>query len=97
LCPPAGLFQLGNWKIKDVRFTTEKEISALRVWLLGPKWATLLKKKRHLLTIDDEDETGIIQHPFFEGDDMDLALEEINEIRITRKKAEGSKDTEKQE
>lgn len=88
-------------KIKDVRFTTEKEISALRVGLIGVTFGALagatlgalVKKKHHLLTIDFEDETGILQHPIFEGSDMNIALEEINEIRKNHKKAEDSKNT----
>jgi hypothetical protein len=73
-------------KIKDVRFSTEKEISALRVWLLGATLGALLKKKHNMLTIDFEDETGIMQHPIFEGADMDVALQEINEIQRNNKK-----------
>ena len=68
-------------KIKDVRYTTEKEISALRVWLLGTTLAALLKKKHHMLTIDYEDESGILQHLIFEGKNMKKAIEELNEIR----------------
>jgi hypothetical protein len=74
-------------KIKDVRFTTEKEITPERVWILGPVLATAFKKKHKMLTIDYEDETGIIQHPIFEGADMDIALKEINEIRRNNNKA----------
>jgi hypothetical protein len=40
-----------------------------------------------LLTIDYEDETGIDQHPIFEGADMDIALKELNEIRRNNNKA----------
>jgi hypothetical protein len=79
-------------RIKDVRFTTEKEISGLRVWLLGPTLATLLKKKHVMLTIDYDDETGITQHLIFEGPDMDTALEEINEMRRNYLKTEVGKD-----
>ena len=73
-------------KIKDVRFTTEKEITGLRVWLLGPTLGALMKKKHNLLTIDYEDDFGIIQHLIFEGPDMEIAIEEINEIRRNQKK-----------
>ena len=73
-------------KIKDVRFSTEKEISALRVFLLGATLSLLFKKKHNMITIDYEDEFGIIQHPIFEGDDMETAIEELNEIRKNYKK-----------
>ncbi|MCW4054286.1 MAG: hypothetical protein NWE84_05125 [Candidatus Bathyarchaeota archaeon] len=59
----------------------------------GEKSETLADKKNRLLTIDFEDETGIVQHHIFEGVDMDIALEEINEIRKNHKKAEDSKNT----
>jgi hypothetical protein len=72
-------------KIKDVRFTTEKEVSALRVFLLGPTLGVLFKSQHHMLTIDYEDELGITQHPIFEDADMESAIEEINEIRRNAK------------
>ncbi len=81
-------------KIKDVRFTTEKEISALRVGLIGvtlgalagATLGALLKKKHNMLTIDYDDDSGIIQHLIFESKDMKKAIEELNEIRRTNKK-----------
>jgi hypothetical protein len=73
-------------KIKDVRFTAEKEITGLRSWLFGATLAAFLKKKHNLLTIDYEDEFGIILHPIFEGSDVDIALKELNEIRRNQKK-----------
>ena len=73
-------------KIKDVRFSTDKEISALRVLLLGATLGTLLKKKHNKITIDYEDELGIIQHPIFEGDDMETAIAELNEKRKKAKR-----------
>ena len=73
-------------KIKDVRFATEKDISALRVWLVGPIWGTLWKKKHRILLIDVEDEYGIIQHLTFEGDnDIQDAEKELYDIRKARK------------
>jgi hypothetical protein len=68
-------------KIKDVRFATDNDISALRVFLLGAPLGVLLKKKHKMLTIDFDDEFGITQHPVFEGDDMEVALKELFEIR----------------
>ena len=68
-------------KIKDVRFSTAKEISALRVWLLGAPLGALFKKKNNLLTIDYEDEYGLIQHPIFEGEDVETVVKKLNEIR----------------
>ncbi|MCW4054772.1 MAG: hypothetical protein NWE84_07650 [Candidatus Bathyarchaeota archaeon] len=50
-----------------------------------------------MLTIDFEDETGILQHPICEGSDMDIALEEISEIRRNHLKADYSKDKEGKE
>ena len=68
-------------RIKDVRFTTEKDISALRVWLLGATLGILNPVKRNMLTIDYEGESGIIEHLIFEGKDVETALEELNEFR----------------
>jgi hypothetical protein len=69
-------------KIKDVRFATEKEISALRVLLLKPVLGVLWKKKHKMLRIDFEDEFGIIQHLTFEGDkDIEHAEKELYELR----------------
>ena len=73
-------------KIKDFRFSTEKEISALRVFLLGATLGTLFKKKHNTITVDYEDEFGIIHHPIFEGDDMETAIKELDEIRKNYKK-----------
>ena len=46
-----------------------------------------MKKKNKMLTIDYEDEFGIIQHLIFESPDMERAIEEINKIRRTQKRA----------
>lgn len=67
-------------KIKDVRFTTEKEITLSRAFLLGPIDAIAFKKEQKLLTLD-YDETGILEHLIFEGKDMEIALKELNELR----------------
>jgi hypothetical protein len=83
-------------KIRDVRFTTEKEISALNALLLGSTWAILFQKRHNLLTIDYEDDFGIVQHPIFEGADMESAIVEISEIRRnerSRLKEEKDKET----
>ena len=73
--------ELALSRIKDVRFYTEKEISALRVFLLGATLGSLFKKEHNMITIDYEDEFGIILHPIFEGDDMETAIAELNELR----------------
>lgn len=72
------------YKIKDVRFTTEKDISALDVFLLGAV-AVLTGKKHKMITIDYDDEFGIMQHLTFEGDDMEVAFGELYEIRKAEK------------
>ena len=72
-------------RIKDVRFATEKDISALRVWLVGPVLGTFLKKKHNILLIDFLDKFGIEQHLVFEGSDMDLAISELDELRKAQK------------
>jgi hypothetical protein len=68
-------------KIKDARFATEEDISALRVWLVGPVLGTLWRERHKILVIDFEDEFGIVQHLAFEGNDMEEAIEELYEIR----------------
>jgi hypothetical protein len=72
-------------KIKDARLATEKDISALRVFLLGPTLGVFLKKKHELLIIDCEDELGIIKHLTFEGDGMEEAVEDLYDIRRKEK------------
>jgi hypothetical protein len=56
-------------KIKDVRFATEKDISALRVWLVGPVFGTLWKETHRIILVDFEDKSGIIRHAIFKGGD----------------------------
>jgi hypothetical protein len=72
-------------KIVDVRFATEKDISALRVWLVGPVLGTLWKKHHKMLTIDVADEFGIIQHFVFEGEGVEEIVDELYDIRKRRK------------
>jgi hypothetical protein len=72
-------------KIKDARLATEKDISALRVFLLGPVWGVFFKKEHKLLIIDVEDELGIIKHLAFEGDGMEEAVEDLYDIRRKEK------------
>jgi hypothetical protein len=68
-------------KIKDVRFASENDISALRVWLVGPVLGTAWKKHHNMLTIDVEDEFEIIQHFVFEGDGVEEIVEELYDVR----------------
>jgi hypothetical protein len=56
-------------KIRDVRFATEKEISAFRIVFEGVINAVLNPRIHKLLLIDFEDKFGIIQHLTFEGGD----------------------------
>ena len=81
--------ELSLLKIKDLRFTTEKEITAERVFLLGLRLGVLIPKKHKMLTIDYEDEFGIIQHLIFQGADMEIAIEELTEIRRNYNNLEG--------
>ena len=81
-----GRLEIPIAQIKDVRFATEKDISALRVWLVGPVFGTLWKKKQRILLIDFEDEFGIIQHLTFEGrKDIENAEKELYEMRKAEK------------
>jgi hypothetical protein len=81
-----GRLEISIAKIKDVRFTTEKDVSALRVWLVVPVLGTFWKKKRNILLIDFEDEFGIVQHLAFEGpDDIENAEKELYQMRKTEK------------
>jgi hypothetical protein len=78
-------------KIKDVRFATEKDISALRVWLVGPVLGALWKKEHRILVIDVEDEYGIVQHLTFEGDNEIVDAErELYDIRKADKLRESN-------
>ena len=72
LCPDKVVFspeeehaekiELPVAKITDARFATEKDISALRVFLVGPVLGTLFKTEHKILVVDFEDEFGIVQH-----------------------------------
>lgn len=70
-------------KIKDARFATKEDISALRVWLAGPVLGAFFKKEHKILLIDFENE-GIIEHLTLEGKDADLAMETLRDIRKAR-------------
>lgn len=71
-------------KIKWVKFTNEKNISAARVFFVGPVFGTAWKEKHNILQIDFEDEFGTIQHLAFEGhDDLENAEKELEEMRKT--------------
>jgi hypothetical protein len=52
-------------KIREARFSTEGDIRALDILLLGATLALLEKKKQKMLTIDVEDEFGIMLHLTF--------------------------------
>jgi hypothetical protein len=81
-----GRLEIPIVKIKDVRFATEKDISALRVWLVGPVLGTFWKKKLNILLIDYEDEFEIIQHLAFEGrNEIENAEKELYQLRKTEK------------
>jgi len=72
-------------RIRDARLAAEKDISGLRVFLLGPVLGVLAKRTRRVLIIDCEDELGIMRHLAFEGDEMDVAVEELYDIRRKEK------------
>ncbi len=81
-----GRIEISVAKVKDVRFATEKDIIALRVWLVGPVLGTFWKKKRYILLVDFEDDFGIIQHLAFEGrNDLENAERELYDMRKTEK------------
>ncbi len=72
-------------KIKDARLATEKDISALDVFLFGPTIGVLAKREHKLMTIDYEDELGILTHMTFEGDEMEDAVDDLYDIRRKEK------------
>jgi hypothetical protein len=81
-----GRVEIPVAKIRDVRFATEKEVSALRVLLLKPVLGVLWKKKHKMLLMDFEDKFGIIQHLTFEGGkDIENAEKELYELRKAEK------------
>ena len=81
-----GRLEIPVAKIKDVRFATEKDISALRVWLVGPVLGTFWKKRHNILLIDFLDDFEIIQHLAFEGrNDIVNAEKELYEMRKAEK------------
>ena len=82
-----GKIEIPVAKITDARFATEKDVSALRVWLVGPVLGTLWKQYHKMLTIDAEDEFGIIQHFVFEGDKVEEIMDELYEIRKRKRMA----------
>ena len=81
-----GKMEIPIAKIKDARFAVEKDISALRVWLVGPVLGTFWKKKLNILLIDFEDEFGILQHLVFQGrSDIENAEKELYDLRKVEK------------
>jgi hypothetical protein len=77
----AEQFEIKLPQINDVRFTTKKEISALRVFLFGVVAGALWKKENRMLTVDFEDEFGMVQSAIFRGEGMDIAMDEIYNLR----------------
>jgi hypothetical protein len=71
-------------QIKDARIATENDFGVLEVALLGA-WAMLFPDKRTILIIDVEDELGIVKHLVFDGDEMDVAVEDIYDLRRMEK------------
>ena len=81
-----GIIEISVAKVKDVRFATEKDINALRVWLVGPVLGAFWKKKHNILLIDFEDDFGILQHLAFEGrKDLENAEREFYDMRKAEK------------
>ena len=68
-------------KIEDAKIVTEKEISALRVFLIGPVLGTLFKKTNKAFEIDFRDSHGILQHPIFQFKDLDdFGIEDLETV-----------------
>ncbi len=72
-------------KIRDARLSTQKDISAAEALLFGPTFALLGQREHKLMTIDYEDELGIMKHLTFEGEYMVEAVEDLYDIRREEK------------
>jgi len=80
----SGEIEISVSDIKDARLATEKDVSVLNVFLFGA-WAQIMNAKHKMLIIDVEDELGILKHLVFEGNEMDLAVEELYDVRRMKK------------
>jgi len=84
---PAFDFNIKYDKIKVLQVTQEREITALRSYLLGPALAALFKKRTLILNIGFEDSLGLLENPSFKmaKPDLDECYKQIIE-RIARAK-----------
>jgi hypothetical protein len=61
-----NLFEVPYASLEIVNITNEREITALRTFLIGPLFAALFKKENMLLNLGFRDEeTGLLQTPYF--------------------------------
>jgi hypothetical protein len=65
-------FDVSYGSIQVFNITLEREISALRTWLVGPVLAAWWKKKTRSLTIGFQNELGVIEMPMFKMTDYDI-------------------------
>jgi hypothetical protein len=79
------LFRIPVNKIKSTKVATEKELSALRIFLVG-LIAFGWKKERKMFLISFEDELGDIQSAVFEhSDNIDYFARELYNLRVRMK------------
>ncbi len=84
---PAFDFNIGYDAISVLQVTQEREITALRTYVLGPALAALFKKRTLVLNIGFNDSLGLLQVPSFKmaRNDLDECYDLIIE-RIAKAK-----------
>jgi hypothetical protein len=75
-------------RIELLNVTQEREITALRTWLVGPVLSAWLKKKTMILTIGFRNEFGLLEVPSFKVSDDEIddcyrsISDRIHEVKV---------------
>jgi hypothetical protein len=89
--PVKTLFEVPYTSLEVVNITHEREITALRTFLIGPLFAAYFKQENMFLNIGFRDETGLLQTPCFKIGHGDLE-KCYNTIVRRLKRAKGIQD-----
>jgi hypothetical protein len=83
-------FKVAYDRIESLNVLQEREITALRTFLIGPTFAAWFKKKTRTLTIGFRDQLGLMQIPSFKMANSDISscykriLEQVEKSRRGR-------------
>jgi hypothetical protein len=81
-----AIVEIGYDAIRSLTTLEQREITALRTFLIGPLLAAWLKKKTRCIAIGFQDELGLIQTPTLAMDETDINRTYEIILRLVRKK-----------